>query len=79
MNVAGRTPLSSTRAISSLSPLGEQQTGMDVDMYLEAPSFELSLDDFEEYALARLKVRHHCIRCGFILFLPLILFESLRK
>lgn len=28
----------------------------DVDMYLDVPSFELSLDEFEEYALARLKV-----------------------
>ena len=30
----------------------------DVDMYLDVPSFELSLDEFEEYALARLKVGH---------------------
>ena len=29
---------------------------VDVDMYLDVPSFELSLDEFEEYALARLKV-----------------------
>ena len=33
----------------------------DVDMYLDVPSFELSLDEFEEYALARLKV------CSFVL------------
>mmetsp|Transcript_9268 Transcript_9268/g.19539 ORF Transcript_9268/g.19539 Transcript_9268/m.19539 type:complete len:512 (-) Transcript_9268:1164-2699(-) len=29
---------------------------VDVDMYLDVPSCELSLDEFEEYALARLKV-----------------------
>lgn len=28
----------------------------DVDMYADVPTFELSLDEFEEYALARLKV-----------------------
>ena len=27
-----------------------------MDMYTDIPSFELSLDEFEEYALARLKV-----------------------
>ena len=31
-------------------------TATDVDMYQDVPSFELSLDEFEEYALARLKV-----------------------
>lgn len=29
-------------------------------MYLVTPSFELSLDEFEEYALARLKVCWLC-------------------
>jgi len=33
----------------------------DVDMYLDVPSFELSLDEFEEYALARLKVSDYII------------------
>lgn len=35
----------------------------DVDMYLDVPSFELSLDEFEEYALARLKVCHIPLSC----------------
>jgi hypothetical protein len=40
-----------------------------VNMYLDIPSFELSLDEFEEYALSRLKVsiilfpRHLFVRC----------------
>jgi hypothetical protein len=66
MNVAGpRT----TRTPSGLNPpspanglTGDAASGSgnnnaaDVDMYLETPAFELSLDEFEEYALARLKV-----------------------
>lgn len=35
---------------------GSGSSSNDVDMYLDVPSFELSLDEFEEYALARLKV-----------------------
>ena len=35
---------------------GGGSSSNDVDMYLDVPSFELSLDEFEEYALARLKV-----------------------
>ena len=31
-----------------------------VDFYQDIPSFELSLDEFEEYALARLKVGYSC-------------------
>eukprot|EP00569_Conticribra_weissflogii_P004614 CAMPEP_0171334390 /NCGR_PEP_ID=MMETSP0878-20121228/4619_1 /TAXON_ID=67004 /ORGANISM="Thalassiosira weissflogii, Strain CCMP1336" /LENGTH=479 /DNA_ID=CAMNT_0011835463 /DNA_START=156 /DNA_END=1594 /DNA_ORIENTATION=- len=37
-------------------PIPGDQGGPHVDMYLVTPSFELSLDEFEEYALARLKV-----------------------
>ena len=36
---------------------GGTDGSVDVNMYLDPPSFELSLDEFEEYALARLKVR----------------------
>ena len=32
-------------------------TRQAVDFYQDIPNFELSLDEFEEYALARLKVR----------------------
>jgi hypothetical protein len=35
---------------------GIASSSIDVDMYTDVPSFELSLDEFEEYALARLKV-----------------------
>ena len=35
---------------------------VDVDMYLDVPSYELSLDEFEEYALARLKVRRFILQ-----------------
>lgn len=62
MNVAGRP-----RGHTAISPLNNTKGGInnaahrgglvDVDMYTEIPSFELSLDEFEEYALARLKVR----------------------
>ncbi len=65
MNVAGpisrRNPLSSSsrhgKQHGPASPIPGEQGGPHVDMYLETPSFELSLDEFEEYALARLKVR----------------------
>lgn len=57
MNVAG--PIRS-RPLPLSADVGRDNIGMsvgnDVDMYLDVPSFELSLDEFEEYALARLKV-----------------------
>lgn len=61
MNVAG--PVRASRHIDggnngklrNSSHGGEDAAG-GVDMYLDIPSFELSLDEFEEYALARLKV-----------------------
>lgn len=83
MNVAG--PIRSRSApLSDVKKRGYADGGIgsssggatsvsDVDMYLDVPSFELSLDEFEEYALARLKVRqeavfankhlfaHHCL------------------
>jgi hypothetical protein len=43
------------RADGSSSSSSSSSSG--ADMYLDVPSFELSLDEFEEYALARLKVR----------------------
>lgn len=57
MNVAGRP-----RSHVAVSPAPNNSTTaksglVDVDMYSDIPSFELSLDEFEEYALARLKVR----------------------
>ncbi len=57
MNVAGRP-----RGPAAVSPVNNNGSsarggGVDVDMYLDIPSFELSLDEFEECALARLKVR----------------------
>ena len=56
MNVAGRP-----RSLAAVSPVNATTTArgglVDVDMYSEIPSLELSLDEFEEYALARLKVR----------------------
>lgn len=56
MNVAGRP-----RSFAAVSPVNATTATargglVDVDMYAEIPSFELSLDEFEEYALARLKV-----------------------
>ena len=60
MNVAGSirsrpTPLSDVKRRGNAD--GTPPLAMtDVDMYMEVPSFELSLDEFEEYALARLKV-----------------------
>jgi hypothetical protein len=51
-----------------------------VNMYLDIPSFELSLDEFEEYALSRLKVsiikqrscfpRRHCLFCCILPYSP---------
>jgi len=64
MNVTGRprlVPLSDVKkrnyADGGFGPsAGAGASSVDVDMYLDVPSFELSLDEFEEYALARLKV-----------------------
>lgn len=60
MNVAGPVrsrpvPLSAYGQDTGTS-VGSSSSSNDVDMYLDVPSFELSLDEFEEYALARLKV-----------------------
>ena len=59
MNVAGpirSRPLSFSS--SGQDAGGSSSSSNDVDMYLDVPSFELSLDEFEEYALARLKVSY---------------------
>ena len=63
MNVARRpVPLSDVKkrgggfATDGGSSSTAASSATDVDMYLDVPSFELSLDEFEEYALARLKV-----------------------
>jgi hypothetical protein len=60
MNVANR---SISHAANTVSPLGNHASAaskgglVEVDMYADIPSLELSLDEFEEFALARLKVR----------------------
>ena len=64
MNVARRpVPLSDVKkrgggfaVDGGSSSTAASTAATDVDMYLDVPSFELSLDEFEEYALARLKV-----------------------
>lgn len=61
MNVAG--PVRASRHIDGgnigkLRSHGEGDAAGGVDMYLDIPSFELSLDEFEEYALSRLKVSY---------------------
>lgn len=65
MNVAGRSaPLSDIKRVGTNTGSGSagiasmpSLSSSDVDMYTVVPSFELGLDEFEEYALARLKVR----------------------
>ena len=63
MNVAGpirSRPLSFSSSGQDAGG-GSSSSTNDVDMYLDVPSFELSLDEFEEYALARLKVSYYFI------------------
>lgn len=83
MNVAG--PVRASRPIDGgnngklrNSSHGGGDAGGGVDMYLDVPSFELSLDEFEEFALSRLKVRvsqaqllfpHHLF-CCILLYSP---------
>ena len=58
MNVAGRPRgLVAGSPANNNSGISARGGAVDVDMYSDIPSFELSLDEFEEYALARLKVR----------------------
>ena len=57
MNVAGPIRTRPLPLFADGKDVGSGSSSMnDVDMYLDVPSFELSLDEFEEYALARLKV-----------------------
>lgn len=49
MNVVGSAAIAS-------KPRQENET-VSLNFYAERPDFELSLDDFEDYALKRLKVR----------------------
>lgn len=52
MNVVQSRPVSSRITEDSAS----RATKQVIDFYRDIPSYELSLDEFEEYALARLKV-----------------------
>ena len=61
MNVAGPIRSRPLSFSSSGQDAGGSSSSNDVDMYLDVPSFELSLDEFEEYALARLKVSDYFI------------------
>ena len=56
MNVAGPIRTRPLPLSADGKDIGSGSSSNDVDMYLDVPSFELSLDEFEEYALARLKV-----------------------
>jgi hypothetical protein len=55
----------------NISPKPSTAQPAKVNLYTEIPKIEVSLDDFEEYALDRLKVRRsrlskqHTRRCGF--------------
>jgi hypothetical protein len=51
MNVVG------SKRRSSVGGKEESHDEGNIDMYLEPPQVEISLDDFEVYALKRLKVR----------------------
>ena len=77
MNVAG--PIRS-RPLPLSADVGRDNIGMsvgnDVDMYLDVPSFELSLDEFEEYALARLKVSEYIISFDDVWLWIMLSFES---
>ena len=56
MNVAGPIRTRPLPLSADGKDIGSGSSSNDVDMYLDVPSLELSLDEFEEYALARLKV-----------------------
>ena len=56
MNVAGPIRTRPLPLSADGKDIGSGSSSNDVDMYFDVPSFELSLDEFEEYALARLKV-----------------------
>lgn len=48
-----------SRPSKKLEEEKSSKTSQKVDFYQDIPHYELSLDDFEEYALARLKVRNN--------------------
>jgi len=53
MNIAG-APRSTPKIKSEVGGASRQE--VTLNFYAEPPHFELSLDEFEEFALARLKV-----------------------
>mmetsp|Transcript_23527 Transcript_23527/g.34202 ORF Transcript_23527/g.34202 Transcript_23527/m.34202 type:complete len:95 (-) Transcript_23527:112-396(-) len=69
MNAVQKSPgppsLTTSRYIkeepSALSSSSSSSVEAPLDFYAEIPSYELSLDEFEEFALARLKVRLHLL------------------
>ena len=55
MNVTAR-PRPSPKGINQFNNLGGSRNEPTLNFYAEPPHFEMSLDEFEEFALARLKV-----------------------
>jgi hypothetical protein len=52
----------SSRPVKKLTEEKASKSLQKVDFYDDVPHYELSLDEFEEYALARLKVSfYRCI------------------
>lgn len=57
----------SSRPVKKLTEEKASKFLQKVDFYDDVPHYELSLDEFEEYALARLKVSfYRCLWIGFL-------------
>lgn len=55
MNVVGSAAVSSK--LLHVTTKQENESKVSLNFYAQSPNYELSLDDFEDYALKRLKVR----------------------